>query len=388
MQLLTPLPTLCFPHDFDPLTITDCPTGEGQTISVTIEDEYGGGSPILEATLTPTPTGEATLYDLSSTLIDYLEGQTADPTQGAPLFLGISVKADGTELASCALIPCRHRLSFPASELLSTRFLSLQAAAEGPLPVPQGSAAEQPLSFIEKSDGTNPKEELPIRIAAAFAPTATGGEARILSFSVAAHLQNEMDETGFLLYRANLCPGAILDAVPEEDRPSIQDMELTAYIAFRGRRRASFLCLPPSLCLDDEGPRSLLFLDCFMQPQVLHFFGSSTLTLKPTFNALTTPSGQNLNYLIEAAPTLKLSSGPIISQTQRTMLRDIATARHIFRLPTLEPLTLTDTDLKLQPTPGEPLTASITLRRAATGQAFSPSGPAKTFDQTFDKTYL
>lgn len=387
MKLLSSLPDLCFPHDFDPLTITGCPTGDGQTISVTIEDEYGGGRPILEATLTPTPTGEATLYDLSSTLIDYLESQTAAPTHGAPLFLGISVKADGTELASCTLIPCRHRLSFPASELLSKRFLSLMSGAEGPLPVPQGSTAEQPLSFIEKSNGQKPGEELPILIAAAFGPM-EGGDARILSFNISAHLQEETDETGYLLYRANLCPQAILEAVPEENRPLIQGLQLTAYTAIRGRRRATFLCLPPSLCLDAEGPRSLLFFDCFMQPQALHFFGSATLTLKPTFNALTTPDGQNLNYLIESAPTIKLSSGPILSQTQRLMLRDIATARHIFRLPTLEPLTLTATDLKFQPSPGEPLTASITLRRSATGQTLSPEAPKRTFDETFDKTYL
>lgn len=385
MQLLSSLPDLCFPHDFDPLTITGCPTSNGQTISVTLEDKYGGT--ILEATLTPTPTGEATLYDLSSILLDYLEGQTSAPSYGAPLFLAISVKADGVELASCTLIPCRHRLSFPASELLSTRFLSLMSGTEGPLPVPQGSAAEQPLSFIEKSDGSQPKEELPLLIAAAFGPT-EGGEARILSFNISAHLQEEPDETGYLLYRANLCPQAILEAVPEENRPLIQGLQLTAYTAIKGRRRATFLCLPPSLCLDLEGPRSLLFFDCFMKPQVLHFFGSATLTLKPTFNALTTPEGQNLNYLIEAAPTIKLSSGPILSQTQRLMLRDIATARHIFLLPTLEPLTLTDTDIKLQPSPGEPLTASITLRRSAPGQALSPAGPAKTFDGTFDKTYL
>lgn len=386
MQLLSSLPDLCFPHDFDPLTLTGCPTADGSTISVTLEDEYGGGT-ILEATLTPTPTGEATLYDLSSILLDYLEGQTAAPTKGAPLFLGISVKADGQELAHPTLIPCRHRLDFPATELLSTRFLTLMSGTEGPLPVPQGSTAEQPLSFIEKSDGSNPQKELPILIAAAFAPT-EGGEARILSVSVAAHLQEETDETGYLLYRANLCPQAILQAVPEEDRPLIQGLQLTAYTAIRGRRRASFLCLPPSLCLDAEGPRSLLFFDCFMQPQALHFFGSATLTLKPTFNALTTPEGQNLNYLIETVPTLKLSSGPIISQTQRLMLRDIATARHIFRLPTLEPLTLTDTDLKFQPSPGEPLTASITLRSSVTGQALSSQGPVRTFDGTFDKTYL
>lgn len=388
MQLLQPLPALAFPQHLDTLTITNIP-GQQTTIDVEIVDQTAHPYTMLSVQLAVNDQDHtATLYSLATLIRDYSETLIANPQEGLKdnFFINITVRVNNEDLAHTLVIPCRERITTSPTALLTTHFLALQQGPE-PIAIPLDTTTAQPLSFIVATTNDAP-EVVNVDVDAIFvSPTSPTVYQRVTA-ALPAHLVATDRDALYALYRADVSPQALREALTAAQLQALDGLQLTAYSARRAARLARYVCMSPALTTDPEGPHSLRYIDTFFQPQTIHFFGAADTTLKPTYSQLQTPSLQTLNYNVETTPSLCLHTGPLISSHQRAALTDLAAARHVFLLPSMQAATITEADLKFKATPGTPVQASITLRSTQNGLHFNPQRAAKTFDNTFDNSFL
>jgi len=112
-SLLTSFPSYAFPQQLDTIKIS---LAKGVTCAVRLILETDSETKyLLTATLTGDTDGTATLADLAVLLADYMETDTAT----------LALWLDGTEAASCTLVPCRAWASGGAASWCQSRALSL-----------------------------------------------------------------------------------------------------------------------------------------------------------------------------------------------------------------------------------------------------------------------
>lgn len=341
--LLTPLPSIAFPHELDRLGIRA--SGAGATVAVALRL---GPDTLLDTTLTATGSGEAALSDLAPLLTDYLAG-------GQPLTLTLLINAapaayaDGTRAPAPLVIPCRARTAATAAQWTARRPLSL---ASGVLPASAAAPAR----------------------AALYAP---GGCQARLTFdhpaaAPAASLQPEADSPAPIVRYAWRWPALL--------PPGTADFAATLTLTRPGAPPiiVRYASAPPPY-----GAAAVTFDNAFSQPETL-LFDHLTHRHKPARSAEYF-SGRYANFLIESATTCEAVSPPL-TDGLLPLAADLLEARALTLEATGEELALTEGELEEATDPAALPRLRCTWRPAAR-TPLRGALPPRVFDRTFDSTY-
>lgn len=368
MNLSKALAKYSFPSDIDSLCITDV-LPAGVTVRITLAQQT-----LLETTLFPYAMEEkVTLTGLASIVADYLP-ESLSPSV-LPSDLTLKVFAEGSLLAQTIIVPLSMRAQRSAVEVIRQEFLTLASHGEKLIPT---DAAETLTWIVPENYDPNAPSETTLKVTAHWYNVSTHQLADTTKEQEAT-LHPEAGSNPFVA-QATLRPSE-LPAPDDSAEWQLLSFDATAY-----RRHIAYRMLPHWLSLAAT-PTAIQFRNAFGCMDTLYFFGKKEEEVKPTYTSAQS-LGRTRNYQIDVNPEWKVTSGPL-NATGLRLMHDIIQSMRLFSMATGEELTLTSCELK--PTNDlytAPTSATITYRTAEEGQALPPSLRIRTFDHSFDDTYL
>lgn len=339
--LLTPLPTLAFPHEIDRLDIR---TAEPTRIELRLTERT-----ILRATLHPSPDGSLALTDLAPLLRTHLSAPAA------PLALLL----DGVPAASLTLLSCRCETTLTATALTAKHFLTTAPT--------------------RRTTHPDALELLHWRSATAEAPTIT---ARWLapdgSLQTSTLHPTAATDLATGITTADISP-ALLPAPSPHHR-------LAAYTVTVGPRRIDLLLPPPAMAA--AAPVDVDFIGAFGLRETFHFLGTAETARRPTYTHARIDSRLRTLH-VEHEDTLRLLTGPLTPHTL-PLLDDLLAARTISRRSDGLPLVIEEVDFTHTDPSPKVQSAAVTFRTARTTPLFNPDPAGRAgriFDATFDASF-
>lgn len=369
MNLSKALAHYSFPSDIDCLCITDEVMKPAVTVRITLAQQT-----LLETTLSPYAREEkVTLTGLASIVADHLP-ESLSPSV-LPSDLTLKVFAENTLLGQTIIVPLSMRAQRSADEVIRQEFLTLASHGEKLIPVD----AVETLTWIvpENYDPDGPSETT-LQVTAHWYNVRTHQLADTTTEQEAT-LHPDAGSNPFVA-QTTLRPSEL----PAPDASA--EWQLLSFDATTYRRRITYRMLPHWLSLAAT-PTAIQFRNAFGCMDTLYFFGKKEEEVKPTYTSAQS-LGRTRNYRIEVNPEWKVTSGPL-NATGLRLMHDIIQSLRLVSMATGEELTLTSCELK--PTNDlytAPTSATITYRTAEEGQALPPSLRIRTFDRSFDHTYL
>ena len=359
LRLTTTLPTLAFATEIQDLGFSGGTPGTPCHISITL-----GTAAVLDTSLTPDTRGDFALHDLGWLLSTHAialaeQGKWAN---------NLRIEAEGTLLGTVNIMPLRQRLYINGADFVQRSFLTLSG---GGCKVVPALATER---LVWKPSDEERKQERPVSVRVTYLDMNTGQTRRIGS-----EFRAEEYNDSLLCYNAS--PSAIVDMQaigPYSGRTNLP----VAYDVTVGQRTMRYRLAPWDT---DAAPVTTLdFTNVFALPDTLYIYGEVEETLKPTYTQVVV-GGSAYNANVEAQAEFKATTGAL-SAAEMALLKDVATARHVWHDDT--PVTITAAELKGSNAYNTADSATLTWRESQGGLAVLTPLPVRTFDGTFDETFL
>lgn len=343
-----------FPSELNVIELEGC--GKQVKVLLKLEDNK-----VFEATLT-TLKGKVRMENLMPLLRD----KTTDPIDGVqPQYLSLNV--DGTDLASCLLIPCRVRVAdVTAMQVVNNAFLTF--AGREPKLIPQQA---KEMLYWYKFD------EVLSNVKATANACWWNAETQQVENTEQRLEVGEYTE-GCLFY---------LDASPKMLTAPRGDHAAWALVSYEvkvGARTMRYRLMPQGMNLAPV--TGVRYRNALGVDDTFYFFGAVTEKLKPTYSAAQI-GGVTRNYRIEAQTEWEAQTGPMTRGMER-LLHDVAVARRAWLLADGEEITLTGCEIKQSNEWGIAPTAAVSWREAGEGQRLMAPTGVRIFDGSFDEAFL
>lgn len=328
--LVTTLPSVAFPHEVDALDIST----ERETV---VELKYAGKS-IFKSTLYPIG-GTIELRDIASLLDSYLNFSISE----------FSVWLDGSEADSSSIIPCRLNLDVSATDIEDCIFLTRTTC---------------------KYTHREAKELL---YCYASNPT----------FEVKALTRNG-DYTRTVIFRKSINASGII-GVDVSYRNIFKDApyEVLQYSVEVGNTKITYRLIPDGMA---DNVHDFGFINSFFQEEYITLMGAAEREMKvERLHAIV--SGQYKNYQVVSVPHWTIKSGEMLDGMEG-LFDDFISATKVWRPSDYCEMAITDSDFKNSDSNDGTCQGSATLREAGRKYRHRVNKAVRTFDITFDDTFL
>lgn len=360
ISLSTTLPALAFASEIQDLNFSGGTPGKPCPIMLTL-----GGTEVLDTNLTPDTVGHFALHDLGWLISTHA---SAMATQGQWL-TELRIEADKKLLATVSIMPCRQRLYINGADFVQRSFLTM---AGGGCKVVPKLASER---LVWKPSDEERKQERPVSVRVTLMDLTTGETRRIGSEFRAEKYNNEL-----LCY--NTSPGYIVGNLEEYGPLGGATSQPVGYEVTVGQRTMRYRLAPWDA---DAAPVTTLdFTNVFGLSDSLYIYGEVEEALKPTYTPVVV-GGSAYNVNVEAQAEFKATTGAL-NAAEVALIKDVMTAREVWHDDT--PVTITAAEIKGTNAYNTADSATLSWRESQGGLAVLTPLPVRTFDITFDETFL
>ena len=360
LRLSTPLPALAFATEIQDLEFIGGTPGKPCHIRLTLS-----GTEVLDTYLTPDTVGHFGLHDLGWLISTHA---SAMAKQGKWL-TELHIEADKQPLATASIMPCRQRLYINGADFVQRSFLTM---AGGGCKVVPKLASER---LVWKPSDEERKQERPVSVRVTLMDLTTGKARRIGSEFRAEKYNNEL-----LCY--NTSPAYIVGNLEEYGPSSGATSQPVGYDVTVGQRTMRYRLAPWDA---DAAPVTTLdFTNVFGLSDSLYIYGEVEEALKPTYTQVVV-GGSVYNANVEAQAEFKATTGAL-NAAEVALVKDVMTAREVWHDDT--PVTITAAEIKGTNAYNTADSATLSWRESQGGLAVLTPLPVRTFDGTFDETFL
>lgn len=359
-RLTTTLPALAFATEIHELDFTGGTYGTPCRIRLTL-----GGTTVLDTNLMPDTAGHFALHDLGWLLSTYA---TAAMDSRGKWLTELRIESDSKLMGTAKIMPCRQSLYINGADFVQRSFLTM---AGGGCKVVPKLATER---LVWKPSDEERKQERPVSVRVTYMDLTTGETSRIGSEFKAEEYNNEL-----LCY--NTSPGYIV-ALEQCGPLSGATSQPVGYDVTVGQRTMRYRLAPWDA---DAAPVTTLdFTNVFGVADSLYIYGEVEEALKPTYTQVVA-GGSAYNANVEAQAEFKATTGAL-NAAEVALIKDVMTAREVWRDDT--PITITAAELKGTNAYNTADSATLSWRESQSGLSVLTPLPVRTFDGTFDETFL
>ena len=329
--LVTTLPSLAFPHEVDELDIT-------ASTSTKVELRYNGKT-IFSSSLFPVD-GRIELRDITSLLDSYLTASVNN----------FEVYIDGSRADYTSLIPCRLWVDCHAEDL--DGFFLTRATEKYTHP----GAREKLVLYAN-----NPT----VYITAIGQHKETGEVAKV-------EIVRNISSSGL----------AILDLFGVLNTTS-DSYNILRYIVQVGKSKITYHMIPDGMA---DNVHDFGFINSFNQEEVITLTGAAVREMKVERRSAII-GGQYRNFEADAVPHWTVDSGMMLDG-MGGLFDDLISATKVWRVGDNVQMAVTDSDFKVADDNATALQGSVTLRETGRKYRHHVAQQVRTFDITFDDTFL
>ena len=360
LRLTTTLPTLAFATEIQDLGFSGGTPGKPCPIKLTL-----GGTEVLNTNLTPDTNGRFALNDLGWLISTYAASATTERAWTKDL----RIESDSMLLATVSIMPCRQRLYINGADFVQRSFLTM---AGGGCKVVPKLATER---LVWKPSDEEREQEYPVSVRITLMDLTTGKTRRIGTVFKAEEYNDEL-----LCY--NTSPGYIVGDLEGYGPFGSDTWQSIGYEVTVGQRTMRYRLAPWDM---DAAPVTTLdFTNVFGLNDTLYIYGEVEEALKPTYTQVVV-GGSAYNANVEAQAEFKATTGAL-SAAEVALIKDVMTAREVWHDDT--PVTITASELKGSNAYNTADSATLTWRESQGGLSVLTPLPVRTFDKTFDETFL
>lgn len=361
-RLTTKLPALAFATEIQDLDFTGGTYGTPCRVQLTL-----GGTTVLDTNLMPDTSGDFALHDLGWLLSTYA---TAAMGTQRGWTTELRIEADSMLMGKVdRIMPCRQSLYINGPDFVQRSFLTM--AGGGCKVVPK--LATERLVWLPSDEER--KQEYPVSVRVTLLDLTTGETRRIGSEFRAEKYNDEL-----LCY--NTSPGRIVGNLEQYGPYTGATMQPVSYDVTVGQRTMRYRLAPWDA---DAAPVTTLdFTNVFGVADSLYIYGEVAETLKPTYTQVVV-GGSAYNANVEAQAEYKATTGAL-NAAEVALIKDVMTAREVWRDDT--PITITAAELKGTNAYNTADSATLSWRESQSGLSVLTPLPVRTFDITFDGTFL
>lgn len=358
-RLTTPLPTLAFATEIQDLNFSDGTPGKSCRVRLTLDT-----AEVLGTNLMPDTEGRFALHDLGWLISTHASAMA----KKGKWLTELRVEADSTLLATVNIMPCRQRLYINGADFVQRSFLTM---AGGGCKVVPKLATER---LVWKPSDEERKQERPVSVRVTYMDLTTGETRRIGS-----EFRAEKHNDELLCY--NTSPGYIV-ALEQCGPSSGATCQPVGYDVTVGQRTMRYRLAPWDA---DAAPVTTLdFTNVFGVADSLYIYGEVEEALKPTYTQVVV-GGSAYNANVEAQAEFKATTGAL-NAAEVALIKDVMTAREVWHDDT--PVTITAAEIKGTNAYNTADSATLSWRESQGGLAVLTPLPVRTFDLTFDGTFL
>ena len=359
IRLSTTLPALAFATEIQDLNFLGGTPGKPCHIILTLS-----GAEVLDTYLTPDTAGHFALHDLGWLISTHASAMA----KKGQWLTELRIEADRTQLATVSIMPCRQRLYINGADFVQRSFLTM--AGGGCKVVPK--LASELLVWLPSDEER--EQERPVSVRVTYMDLTTGETRRIGSEFRAEAYNDEL-----LCY--NTSPGYIV-ALEQCGPSSGATSQPVGYDVTVGQRTMRYRLAPWDA---DAAPVTTLdFTNVFGLSDSLYIYGEVEEALKPTYTQVVVGcSAYNAN--VEAQAEFKATTGAL-NAAEVALIKDVMTAREVWHDDT--PVTITAAEIKGTNAYNTADSATLSWRESQGGLAVLTPLPVRTFDLTFDGTFL
>lgn len=359
-SLSTTLPTLAFATEIQDLNFSGGTPGKSCHVRLTLDT-----AEVLDTNLTPDTKGDLALHDLGWLISTHASAMA----KKGKWLTELCIEADKEQLATVSIMPCRQRLYINGPDFVQRSFLTM---AGGGCKVVPKLASER---LVWKPSDEERKQERPVSVRVTLMDLTTGETRRFGSEFRAEEYNDEL-----LCY--NTSPGYIVGNL-EEYGPSIgATLQPVGYDVTVGQRTMRYRLAPWDA---DAAPVTTLdFTNVFGLSESLYIYGEVEEALKPTYTQVVV-GGSAYNANVEAQAEYKATTGAL-NAAEVALIKDVMTAREVWHDDT--PVTITAAEIKGTNAYNTADSATLSWRESQGGLAVLTPLPVRTFDGTFDETFL
>lgn len=361
IKLTTSLPALAFATEIHDLNFSGGTYGTPCHITLTL-----GGTTVLDTNLMPDTTGRFALHDLGWLLSTYA---TAAMDSRGKWLTELRIEADSKQMGTVKIMPCRQSLYLNGADFVQRSFLTM--AGGGCKVVPK--LATERLVWMPSDEER--KQTHPVSVRVTLLDLTTGKTRRIGSEFKAEKYNDEL-----LCY--NTSPGYIVGNLEQYGPYTGATSQPVSYDVTVGQRTMRYRLAPWT---EDAAPVTALdFTNVFGVADSLYIYGEVEEALKPTYTQVVV-GGAAYNAPVEAQAEFKATTGAL-NAAEVALLKDVMTAREVWRDDT--PITITAAELKGTNAYNTADSATLSWRESQSGLSVLTPLPVRTFDITFDATFL
>lgn len=344
VTLLNEIPEYCFPHELRTLRFS-------ATEDCEIKISCNGQEVLF--TLTPDADGNVT--------IDEFDGLLRDLADHVPQRCTIEWNEEAS--ISFLLLPCSICLSNKAAVVCKNSFLTLQTGEKHTY-----LGAQEYICFFDNS------ESRPFFALSLLWVNKRSGKTKSQFYLETAGLSVTDKGNGYF----------VLAFSTSQFEPPSEGYILHTITATAGKERTQVFRVMPAI---DADPVTLVFRNCFGQIESFHFFGNTTEELKPTRSSASF-QGTTRNYLVESVPEYTSVTAPL-RPVDIAPFEDLCSSTLVYlSADEGEEICITDNELSLSNNRYEPQRGSVKWRYATNSRHFVLSTPKRTFDSSFDATFI
>lgn len=327
----TTLPSVAFPHEVDALDIT-------ASTATKVELRYNGKT-IFSSSLFPVD-GRIELRDITSLIDSYLVAEVNT----------FEVYLDGSKADYTSLIPCRLWVDGHAEDL--DGFFLTRATEKYTHPGATEKLvlyANNPTVYItaigqHKETGDVVTDEL----------TRTISSNGLATLDLSSMLQNTSNSYNIL-----------------------------RYIVRMGKSMVTYHMIPDGMA---DNVHDFGFINSFNQEEYITLMGAAVREMKIERRSAII-GGQYRNFGVDAVPHWTIESGMMLDGMQG-LFDDLISATKVWRVGDNVQMAVTDSDFKVSDDNATALQGSVTLREEGRKYRHNVAQQARTFDITFDTTFL
>lgn len=339
MQLLSSIPSLTFPDEWEALTISTS-TPLRCLISV-------NGHPALDLTLRPI-NGQITLHDAGSLIRDRAERKIA------VVKLEVIKDSNRTTLITSTVIPVQNHMGETAAAFTARSFLTFAP----PVKLTHRAATER-LAWV-------------------------GSETAVAISSVWWTAHGAVEHTESIA--ASQKDGAnVVDVSPARLNPPEAGAVLCHYAAACGARRQRYEIAPPNT--SQGGGAEIEFRNDFGVADTVHAFGTVERNAKPTYKTARI-AGRRHNYETESEVTITCYFTPLGTDTRQ--VESVTQADEVVLLPMRTPIMPVEAEIKCTDDTTKINHATVKFRveeETPSTETTTTGKRYKIFDDSFDNSY-
>lgn len=360
IRLSTTLPALAFATEIQDLKFIGGTPGKPCHITLTLS-----GAEVLDTYLTPDTVGHFGLHDLGWLISTHASAMA----KKGQWLTELRIEADDTQLATVSIMPCRQRLYINGADFVQRSFLTM--AGGGCKVVPK--LASELLVWLPSDEER--EQEFPVSVRITRLNRATGTVGYNTSVFKAEAYNDEL-----LCY--NTSPAYIVGDLEGFGPFGSDTWQSIGYEVTVGQRTMRYRLAPWDA---DAAPVTTLdFTNVFGLSDSLYIYGEVEEALKPTYTQVVV-GGSAYNANVEAQAEFKATTGAL-NAAEVALIKDVMTAREVWHDDT--PVTITAAEIKGTNAYNTADSATLSWRESQGGLAVLTPLPVRTFDVTFDETFL